>query len=190
MTENRFTSDSHPHKIYKIIHMDYPGAGTISIASCPGKIDEKWCRDLGVDLQHTINCGVNVIICLLEWAEMAELGLVDYPHIAQRCGICFYHFPVIDGRAPKQKHLNSLLTILSNDFNEGKHIMIHCRCGLGRAGVIAACSLLHCGMDPEMAIQFVRSHRPKAIQTDRQEKCIYDHYNEPVRGIFFNTFTG
>jgi len=57
----------------------------------------------------------------------------------------------------------------------GYNILVHCKCGLGRAGTTAACVLKTFGYNSHEAIDFVRSKRSKAIQTKKQEDFILNY---------------
>ena len=52
------------------------------------------------------------------------------------------------------------------------YIIVHCRGGLGRAGMISAHLLVESGIEPEAAIERVRAARPGAIETLRQEEWV------------------
>ena len=54
----------------------------------------------------------------------------------------------------------------------GGDIVVHCKGGLGRAGMIAARLLVELGMAPEQAIKEVRNVRKGAIETLAQETLI------------------
>jgi len=51
----------------------------------------------------------------------------------------------------------------------GDNVLVHCRGGLGRAGMIAARLLVDEGVDPDAAIAAIRAARPGAIETPAQE---------------------
>ncbi len=52
-------------------------------------------------------------------------------------------------------------------LDAGENIVVHCRGGLGRAGMISARLLVESGVEPEAAITRVRAARPGAIDTLR-----------------------
>jgi protein-tyrosine phosphatase len=62
----------------------------------------------------------------------------------------------------------------------GENVLVHCRGGIGRAGLVACSWLLsnnYCTSAQE-AIAFVRKRRsPKAIETKEQEQFL-EHYTE------------
>ena len=59
------------------------------------------------------------------------------------------------------KHIRSLL-------RDGQNILVHCKGGLGRTGMMAARLLAELGTDPDEAIKAVRKARSGAIETPAQ----------------------
>ena len=53
-------------------------------------------------------------------------------------------------------------------LRNGEDVLVHCKGGLGRAGMMAARLLVELGMEPEAAIQAVRHARKGAIETPAQ----------------------
>jgi ADP-ribosylglycohydrolase len=52
--------------------------------------------------------------------------------------------------------------------------VVHCRGGLGRAGLVSSRLLVELGWEPDAAIQTVRRARPGAVETSVQERYIHD----------------
>ena len=51
----------------------------------------------------------------------------------------------------------------------GEHIVIHCRAGIGRTGMVAAGVLLHCGFEPDEALEHISLKRGVTVpDTDEQ----------------------
>lgn len=178
--DKRMTSRTDPYRIIDVIHVEVDPShsdikGCLAISICPGKKDHKWNRDLECDLAVIKNEGIQVIVCLLEWAEMRTLGIADYPKRAQEEGFLFYHLPVKDRRAPLDKEVDALVPIIVNHLSLGDKVLVHCRGGLGRAGTICGCCLGHFGFNGPSAINLVRQQRPGAIQTKSQVTCVLNH---------------
>jgi protein-tyrosine phosphatase len=57
-------------------------------------------------------------------------------------------------------------------LRSGGNVLVHCRGGLGRAGMIAARLLVEEGVPPETAMTAVRAARPRAIETPAQERWV------------------
>lgn len=149
--------------------------GSLNISICPGKKDSKWDRDLLLDLKKIKEKKINVIVCLLEWGEMKKLDVYDYPHIAQKEGILFYHLPIKDRGVPDISDLQTLIPFLVKHLQNGYNILVHCRCGLGRSGLVCACCLTHFGYSSEESILKVRNVRKGAIQTSSQLELVKNY---------------
>ena len=83
------------------------------------------------------------------------------------------HLPIPDVSTPGPEFEAEWLEIsghLRSRLDAGANILIHCRGGLGRSGMIAARLLAESGVDAEEAIARVRAVRPRAIETWEQEQ--------------------
>ncbi|MFQ5858481.1 MAG: hypothetical protein ACE5LU_23020 [Anaerolineae bacterium] len=62
---------------------------------------------------------------------------------------------------------------LDDALAEGKHVAVHCRQGIGRSTLIAACLLVLAGVDPETAFQRVSAARGCAVpETSEQREWV------------------
>ena len=87
-------------------------------------------------------------------------------------GIRWFHLPIEDAAVPTQQWERDW-TLASPELHrildlEGR-VLVHCKGGLGRAGVVAARLLFERGVSPDNAITRVRRMRPRAIETRAQE---------------------
>lgn len=185
--DERITSEASPYDIIEVLQViGKEPMGRLNLAAAPGKKDRKWNRNLELDLSIMKKQGIDIIICLLEWGEMFNLKLIDYPKKAQEAGFIFYHLPIKDMNIPRFKEINALVPIIVDFIATGHNVLIHCRSGYGRAGTICACCLAHFGFDGSTAINQVRIRRPGAIQTELQEECVTDYckWLDPISFIF------
>lgn len=171
---------SDPYLINEIVHVIADSTkpnikGKLVISVAPGKKELRYKRNMDQDLGIIKDRGINVIVCLLKWCEMEKLGLTEYPMRAQSEGFIFYHLPIQDRGTAFQSDLEVIIPTIVNHIIAGKNVLVHCRCGLGRAGTICACCLGHFGYDGKTAIDAVRKRRPGAIHTSRQERCVIDY---------------
>lgn len=101
-------------------------------------------RNLLQDLQHLKEQhGVTCVLCLLNTAELRSFGLRDYEAGIQKAGLRLLTFPIIEMAAPVC--INATHTIIKQTTElvaQGHHVAVHCRGGVGRAGMVAACLLL------------------------------------------------
>ena len=80
----------------------------------------------------------------------------------------WFHLPIPDVSVPDadfERAWKSAGDELRSMLKKGDDVVVHCRCGLGRAGTVAARLLVEFGMEPKKAIATVRAARPGAIET-------------------------
>ena len=105
--------------------------------------------------------GIDVVVSLLENQEIEELDIVEEQSLCESNGISFLSFPIKDRDVPSstQETLKFAQSIL-NLLGTGKHVVIHCRAGIGRSSVIAACVLMMMsGVDVDAAFRRIESAR-------------------------------
>jgi len=168
------TSRSHPLQIAEV--RASASHGRIGITFCPGKHDRyaatgAWARDLALDLDAISAWGARLVLTLVEPAELVALQVPDLGAEIQRRGIAWRHLPIADysvpGEAFEQQwgtHGPEIRALL----RAGADVLVHCKGGLGRAGMMAARLLVELGMSPEEAIREVRRVRKGAIETPSQ----------------------
>ena len=129
------------------------------------------------DFLEIRNWGADALISLNEAQEFQQLGVPEFPEIAQQQDFDWYHLPIQDFSAPDiifedawLKNSEAILEYISN----GSKIIIHCAAGLGRTGTFTAKILTEFGWDPQMAINEVRRVRPGAIERQIQERYIFN----------------
>lgn len=151
--------------------------GQLGLTFAPGKKGESLLqpgvthdRDLQEDLDELIRQGTGVLAPLLEEHEFELLGLDSYHEQADARGLSVKACPIMDGQVPSDEaRFAEFLDELMETLLDGKSVVLHCRGGLGRAGLTAACLLVQAGMDPEGAMALVRRARPGAIENAGQE---------------------
>jgi protein-tyrosine phosphatase len=173
------TSKTHP---LEIAHVQATSAhGRIGITFCPGKYQSNaetgsWYRDLDIDLDAVRDWGASLVLTLVEQSELEQLRVAGLGDAVRARGMEWLHLPIQDVRTPDASfekaweadgpHIRQLL-------RSGSNIVVHCKGGLGRAGMIAASLLVELGVPPEQAIESVRSARgKKAIETKGQEDVV------------------
>ncbi|GLB37237.1 putative protein tyrosine/serine/threonine phosphatase activity [Lyophyllum shimeji] len=133
--------------------------GNLLLSSCPGKKVRLQgpvkgrsgvCRDLDTDLRRMKDLSVGCIICCLDDSELEFLGApwIEYERLAKLNGIDVLRVPTPEGLAPlSPASLDAELTKVINAYTlRGIPVLVHCRGGVGRAGVIACCWLIRLGL--------------------------------------------
>jgi len=104
--------------------------------------------------------GIGVIVSLLEAEEVRELGLRREAGLCHDLDVEFISFPVPDGGVPASTRETIALTgTIVARLNEGKAVIVHCRAGIGRSSLIAACVLALLGFAPGMAFSISSARR-------------------------------
>lgn len=172
------TSITHPLQIAAVS----AGAdlGQVGLTFCPGKVQPAaatgtWDRDLDSDLDAIVRWGAVTIVTLVEQHELASLGVEQFGKAVEARGIDWLHMPIRDVSVPScefeaswTEHGESLRDRLRAGFN----VLVHCKGGLGRAGLVASRLLIELGMTPSIALAKVRKARPGAVETKAQEDYV------------------
>lgn len=178
-TKAEKTSRTHPLEIHTV---SAPGGGRIGMTLCPGKRQPHaatgpWNRNLAADMDVIKKFGAGTMITLMETGELADAAV---PCDALECAandraINWLHMPIADFGAPDavfeatwKKHGPGVRSSLRN----GDSIVVHCRGGRGRAGLMAARLLVEMGVSANDSIAAVRAANPLAIETVTQEDHI------------------
>jgi len=168
------TSQTHPLQIAEV--RASPSHGRIGITFCPGKHDAAaatgaWARDLAADLGVIQAWGARLVLTLVEPAELKALKVPKLGAEIKGLGIDWRHLPIADYSVPTEAferqwetHGRDIRALLCS----GGDVLVHCKGGLGRAGMMAARLLVELGMAPEQAIRDVRRARKGAIETPAQ----------------------
>lgn len=120
--------------------------------------------------------GIDTVVSLLTDEEEQELDLAHEASEARKHNVAFISYPVPDRGVPSNiSTLSDLLETIHRDLQHGRNVLVHCRQGIGRTGLIAASLLVRDGMEPASAIQKVSEVRGLRIpETPEQESCIYE----------------
>ena len=151
--------------------------GRLGLTQCPGKKDasRSWDRDLREDLRVIRAWGATTVVTLIEDHEFSLLGVENFASEIRSRGLDWIHLPIRDVDVPDQRFEAAWVVsgrLLHDRLDAGDRILIHCRGGLGRTGLVAGRILVERGCDPRTAINRVRAVRPHAIETAAQEKYV------------------
>ncbi len=139
-------------------------------------------RDLPTDLTALKSLRVSCLVCCLTDSELERLGVPwgYYQDKVSASEISILRLPMVDGGCPSSfEDLDIVLDRIDIELKGGGNTVIHCRSGVGRAGLVACCYLLKYGVSPspQDAIQLLRRARhPKCVETRIQEKFIEQFY--------------
>jgi protein-tyrosine phosphatase len=148
---------------------EVPLAGRLAIVPRPRAGD--WLND---EIAGWKAEGIDLVVSLLESEEVAELGLHCEAGLCDKYTIEFFSFPVPDRGVPSALPAAlALARLLVSRVGQGKSAAIHCRAGIGRSSVIAACTLVCLGMNPVHAFGLIAKARGVVVpDTDEQRAWV------------------
>ena len=142
------------------------GGGDLALAPVPGAEG-----DLQADVQAIVRWGATLVISATETEEMQQLGAGELPRALREAGIDWAHFPIRDFDVPKedmQAQWAEVALRAREQLQAGARVLVHCRGGCGRSGMLALRLMLDGGLTPKEALQQLRAVRPCAVETDAQ----------------------
>lgn len=179
------TSQSSPLRIAEVRFHDT--VGLLGLTTCPGKTDPSrgWQRDLAADLRLIQSWGASTVVTLIEDFEFELLEIPTLGEMVEEMGMRWIHTPIRDGDRPDERFeglWESIGPELHRRVETGERILIHCRGGLGRTGLVAALLLIERGCPARDAMHRVRAVRPGAIETSTQEGYVLAATTRPRGG--------
>lgn len=149
----------HPYSVLPLAKIK----GQLIFTPCPGT---KGTRSFEA-LETLKAAGASALLTLMPTEELLQNEIDLLPEECALLGLEWFHLPVEDDQAPGEAfqvawetHRDRLKQLLT----EGKSIVIHCKGGSGRTGLIAAQLLIECGVPYQEALREVQALRPRAIQ--------------------------
>lgn len=130
-----------------------------------------WLED---EIRDWVREGISVVVSLLAREEISELGVEREAQMCAEVGLEFHWLPVTDLSVPASMlETVSLVTTLTAARAAGKKTGIHCRQGLGRAPLLAACLLVQAGDAPAKAWEKIAAARGVAVpETEEQREWL------------------
>ena len=155
--------------------------GRIGMTFAPGKkapgIGGSWDRDLVADLDRLRDVyRTSMLVSLVEDDELRHLGITALADGCAALGMQLVRFPIVDGDVPRSlADFDALVERIVATAREGGNVVVHCRGGLGRTGLVAAACLVACGHAPAEAVRLVRRSRPGTVETGEQERFVEEY---------------
>ena len=147
-------------------------SGRLALAARPRGGD--WLSD---EMAAWRAAGVDAVVSLLTPDEERDLDLEHEKAEALAQGMEFVSFPIPDRQTPPSMNAaEKLISRIGADLNRGNNVVIHCRQGIGRTGLIAASLLVWNGWQPDAAVSRVSAARGAAIPETAEQRAWIDHY--------------
>jgi protein-tyrosine phosphatase len=135
-----------------------------------------WARDLDMDLKQLRDeYHTDLLVSLMEDKEYPMLQIPNLRERAADYGIEVLWFPIGDGSCPTSiEEFGGAVQRVVTALRNGNTVVVHCKGGWGRTGIMAAACLLSIESDltPEEAIAIVRRARAGTVENERQERFV------------------
>jgi protein-tyrosine phosphatase len=104
--------------------------------------------------------GVDVVLCLLQSNEIAELDLAAEERLCRDFGITYLAFAIPDRGVPADAvKFKQLALDLCDRLRKRQSVAIHCRAGIGRASLAAACAMIMMRFKADQALSLIARAR-------------------------------
>lgn len=121
--------------------------------------------------------GVEDVLSLLTPGEEHDLGIENEAEAARAVGLAFHTFPIADRDVPaSESAFARAVDTLDSALKAGRTVVVHCRQGIGRSGMMAACALILHGIDPAQAIDEVSQARGVPVPETPAQREWISHY--------------
>jgi len=156
----------------RLYWLDESWPGKLAVSARPRGGD--WLPDEIADWKRS---GIDVVLSLLEKREEEELDLENEAETARTQGVDFLSLPIPDRQTPNSgAQVTASLDRMTKALQGGKNVLIHCRQGIGRSGLIATCLLMRKGMSPGAALEKVTAARGVEVPETKEQREWIDHY--------------
>ncbi|SFR45122.1 Dual specificity phosphatase, catalytic domain [Yoonia tamlensis] len=137
--------------------------GRIALCPSPGSSG-----DYPADLRDLLHWAPALVISLTVQAELQACGAAHLGDDLVRRGIDWLHLPVPDFEVPAHMDWPRLHARMTAQFDQGHGVLIHCRGGCGRSGMLVLRAMIAAGEAPDAALARLRGVRPCAVETKAQ----------------------
>jgi predicted protein tyrosine phosphatase len=133
------------------------------------------------DLDTISSWKPGLVISTATEVEMFQAGAQDFGSDIQSRASRWVHLPIEDFNAPPRTVLDewpSVSSTVRHALSGGGRVMLHCKGGCGRSGMLVLRLMVECGEQPDKALARLRALRPCAVETDAQMAWAVDATRE------------
>jgi protein-tyrosine phosphatase len=138
------------------------------LATMPKPRGGDWLED---EIRSLRGMGVDVLVSLLIDEEIIELSLSDEALHCANNNVEFLRFPIPDHSVPPLNEKTAeFIRGLRERLAAGKSMAIHCRAGLGRSSMIAACVMVLAGINPNSVFDLIGAARGFTVPDTQEQR--------------------
>jgi len=139
--------------------VDGPGSAKLVLAPRPRGAD--W---LAAEIAVWKKAGIGAVLSLLTPEEERDLGLRNERKETAALGLGFWSLPIEDRQVPdSETRFTAASSKVDAALSAGTNVLVHCRQGVGRTGLVAVCLLKKNGMSLSAAIEDISTTRGVAV---------------------------
>lgn len=149
-----------------VIHALQVGGGTLALTSMPGGDG-----DYEGDLETIGGWKPGLVISMTTEVEMLQCRALSFGRDIQSRASRWVHLPIEDFGAPSvdiNQRWPQVSAAARQALSGGGRVLVHCRGGCGRSGMIVLRLMVECGENADAALLRLRNLRPCAVETDGQ----------------------
>lgn len=155
----------------------YPGR----LAVAPRPRGGDW---LGDEIRGWHEAGIDVVVSLLTPEEASELDLEGEATAVREYGARYRAFPISDRDVPASRSaFRDLVSDVVRELSAGRNVVIHCRQGIGRAGLVATGVLVASGLDPDAAVTRVSTARGRPVPETPAQRHWLDEFADELNVV-------
>lgn len=154
------------------------GQGILAISPIPGADG-----DYASDVQHLIEWKPAIVMSLVTEVELVTAGAAGLWRDLVDAGTRWEHMPISDFGVPDHAFEEMWPEIGGNArraLTGGGRVLVHCRGGCGRSGMVALRLMIEVGEAPDDALARLRAVRPCAVETNEQMHWAFAAKREPA----------
>jgi protein-tyrosine phosphatase len=152
--------------------LDGPWRGKLALAARPR--GGEW---VAGEILAWKRAGIGAVLSLLTAEEEKEFDLREEGERTRADGLVFWSFPIPDMQVPSSEtKFSQVLNKITATLSDGKNVLVHCRQGIGRTGLVAACLLIKSGMSPGASIDTVSAARGASVPESAEQREWIERY--------------
>lgn len=154
------------------------GEGILALSPIPGATG-----DYAGDTQHLIDWKPALVLSLVTERELAAAGAAGLWHDLAKTGARWEHLPITDFGVPDEAFEAAWPDVSATARRAllgGGRVLVHCRGGCGRSGMVALRLMIEVGEAADDAFARLRAVRPCAVETEEQMRWAFAAKRAPA----------